>query len=233
MTLKETLHYLRISQLALVSLITLLEFISVVGFSANYHDEPTHGATSYYWTALILSDLFLGSNLVGDMDHIAMKCSLMAFSLQFGYLSVSLLNISPTFHGESLSCSNTTNSALTRCRLFLSNLSFAWMLIPTFVASLYISISRWNKSAAPSSIPMSTTNPPPPKPQSPHVMQKGVLKDGFLVFNDNNRSSKRMSLYSQRNSSTPHVRTLSYPNNFMSSTPNLLSDPSNNSTTKI
>ncbi|CAG8606467.1 11765_t:CDS:2 [Acaulospora morrowiae] len=221
MTLKETLHYLRISQLVLVSLITLLEFISIVGFTANYHDAPTHGATSYYWTALIFSDLFLGSNLVGDMDHIAMKCFLMG-----------LLNISPTFHGESLSCSNTTNSALTRCRLFLSNLSFAWMLVPTFVASLYISISRWNKSVVPSSIPMSTTNPSPPKPQSPHVMQKGVLKDGFLVFNDNNRSSKRMSLYSQRNSSTPHVRTLSYPNNFMSSTPNLLSDPSNNSTTK-
>ncbi|CAG8687543.1 15980_t:CDS:1, partial [Acaulospora colombiana] len=105
----------------------------------------------------------------------------------------------------------------------------AWILVPTFVVSLYISISRWNhRMTPPPSTPMSSANPPPPKPHSP---QKGVLRDGFLVFNDNSKSSgKRMSLYSHSNRSTPHVRTFSCPNSFGNSTPNLLSDSSSTAT---
>lgn len=226
---KETSYYLRISQLALTFLALLLEFITIVGFSANYNDAPTHGANFYYWAALILSNLFLGHLTIRFQPRWRYgpyrdEMFFDGFFLSV-WISMCFLNISQAFHGESISCSNmNTGPALTRCRLFLSNLAFAWVLVPTFIASLYISISRWNHKVT-LSTPMNTANSPPPtKPQSPHVMQKGVLKDGFLVFNDNNKSSKRMSLYSQQNRSTPHMRTYSYPNNFVSSTPNLLSD---------
>lgn len=68
----------------------------------------------------------------------------------------------------------------------------------------------------------SPTSPKPPRPPS-YTMQKGVL-DGqpVLIFNDN--TNKRVSFYNQRNSSTPHMRPLSYPNNAynVGSTPNLM-----------
>ncbi|RHZ79836.1 hypothetical protein Glove_140g145 [Diversispora epigaea] len=245
MTLKETSYSLKIFQFVVAFLILLLEFISAVGFKANYHDAPTHGLNFLYWVTLITQNLYLLHLIIRfrpqwqSVQHVYRVTS-DCFTL-FTWLSLCLINISPALH-DKLDCSDKSGPSLTRCQLFLTNLSLGWILIPTFIGSLFISIYRWrnNESIIPS-IPMNKVNnnhttstaPTVPKPSRstsyPYSMQEGVL-DGqpVLIFNDNN--SKRTSFYNQHNSPT-HARPPSYPNNtyHSGSNPDLTNDFSEHS----
>lgn len=226
MTLKETSYSLRIFQFVVAFLILLLEFIAAVGFKANYHDKPTHGLHFLYWTTLITQNLYLLHLIIRfrpqwNSENHVFKVISECITL-FTWASLCLINISPVLHSEKLECGDKSGSSLTRCQLFLTNLSLGWILIPTFIGSLFISIYRWkNNESTISSIPMNKVNnshtPKPSRPLS-YSMQKGVL-DGqpVLIFNDN-----RNNFY---NSST-NTRTPSYPDNtyHSGSNPDLTND---------
>ncbi|CAG8464442.1 3865_t:CDS:2 [Diversispora eburnea] len=223
MELKETSYSLRIFQFVVAFLILLLEFIAAIGFKANYYDKPTHGLHFLYWVTLITQNLYMRKDYLPQWksgNHIYKVIS-DCITL-FTWLSLCLLNISPALHNEKLDCGDKSGSSLTRCRLFLTNLSLGWILIPTFIGSLFISIYRWkNNESITSSIPMNKVNnshiPKTSRPLS-YSVQKGVL-DGqpVLIFND-----KRNSFY---NSST-NTRTPSYPDNtyHSGSSPDLIND---------
>ncbi|CAG8696293.1 14615_t:CDS:2 [Dentiscutata erythropus] len=61
---KDRAYYLRVSQLVMVFLIIILEFVQAVGFAKNYRDTPTHSTVIYYWMATVFSFLLLGHLLI-------------------------------------------------------------------------------------------------------------------------------------------------------------------------
>ncbi|KAF0441781.1 hypothetical protein F8M41_003760 [Gigaspora margarita] len=212
---KDRAYYLRLSQIVLVFLILILEFVQALGFARNYRDTPTHSTVIYYWLAIVSSFLLFGHFLIRFQPrwkHGPYKNEVLLDGLLlFVWLSMIFIDILPVMKGNPMSCSMTDTSALTRCNLFIASFAFTLLLTITLPFSLQISISRWKNTPpiSSSSITMSSVNQQqqqkqqmPPQRSPSYVIQEGVLKDGqpvlFFHSNGDKRSSRRMSLYTHQ-----------------------------------
>ncbi|CAG8582631.1 14185_t:CDS:2 [Dentiscutata heterogama] len=206
---KDRAYYLRVSQIVMVFLIIILEFVQAVGFAKNYRDTPTHSTVIYYWMATVFSFLLLGHLLIRFQPrwkHGPHKDEVFLDGLLIGiWLSLIFQDILPVMKGNPMSCNATDTSALARCNLFITSFVFTLFLTITLPFSLQISLSRWRNKQISSSIPMGTVNQQqqtPPQRSPSYVMQEVVLKDGqpALVFHSNGdkRSSRRASLYNHQ-----------------------------------